>query len=110
LTQALLAHIVGQSTGYDYSRTQNPTREHLEATVAMLEGAADAIAFSTGMAAEAALMELFSPGDHIVISDDLYGGTHRLFAYVSEKNGVSFSRAGTAEQIARALTSRTKAV
>ncbi|MDR1059953.1 MAG: PLP-dependent aspartate aminotransferase family protein [Clostridiales bacterium] len=101
---------VGQSTGYDYSRTQNPTREHLEATLAMLEGAADAIAFSTGMAAEAALMELFSPGDHVVVSDDLYGGTHRLFAYVSEKNGIAFSRADTAEQIAQALTPRTKAV
>jgi cystathionine beta-lyase/cystathionine gamma-synthase len=101
---------VGQSTGYDYSRSQNPTREHLETTLARLEGAAGAIAFATGMAAQTALMELFSPGDHIVISDDLYGGTHRLFTHISEKNGIAFTRAGNAEQIARALTPRTKAV
>ena len=57
---------VEQSTGFDYSRTQNPTREYLEHTIAALEGGTDAIAFSSGMAAVAAIMELFSPGDHIV--------------------------------------------
>ncbi len=81
---------VGQSTGYDYSRLQNPTREHLEKTIVALEGGLDAMAFSTGMAAVAALMELFSPGDHLIASDDLYGGSHRLFHHISMKNGIVF--------------------
>ena len=57
---------VGQSTGYDYSRLQNPTREHLEKVVAGLEGGIDAFALSTGMAAISLLMELFEPGDHVI--------------------------------------------
>ena len=58
---------VGLSTGFDYSRLQNPTREHLEKTIARLENGYDAMAFSAGMAAIAALMELFSPGDHFIV-------------------------------------------
>lgn len=81
---------LGKSTGYDYSRMQNPTREHLEKAVAKLEHGTDAIAFSSGMAAIAALMELFKIGDHIIASDDLYGGSIRLFRSISEKNGLSF--------------------
>lgn len=81
---------VGQSTGYDYSRLQNPTREHLEKTVAALEHGVDAIAFSSGMAAISCVMELFHPGDHVIASDDLYGGSIRLFRNISEKNGLTF--------------------
>ncbi len=88
---------VGQSTGFDYSRMQNPTREHLEKTVALLEGGVDAMAFSTGMAAISAVMELFSPGDHIIASDDLYGGSHRLFYTISMKNGVTFDFVDTSD-------------
>ncbi|HJF31086.1 MAG TPA: PLP-dependent transferase, partial [Sporosarcina psychrophila] len=76
---------VGESTGYDYSRLQNPTREQLENTVAGLEGGVDAMAFSTGMAAITTMMELFKIGDHIIASSDLYGGSHRLFSHISEK-------------------------
>jgi cystathionine gamma-synthase len=105
---------VGQSTGFDYSRSQNPTREYLEHTVAALEGgteaAASAIAFSSGMAAVSALMELFSPGDHIIASDDLYGGTFRLFSHISRKNGINFSFAGDPETIGREITPATKAI
>ncbi len=103
---------VGRSTGYDYSRLQNPTREHLEALVAKLEHGTDAIAFSTGMAAENALMELFQPGDHLIVSDDLYGGSHRLFHHVNEKNGILFDTVNTThtEQIALHIKPRTKAV
>lgn len=93
---ATFAHpAVGQSTGYDYSRLQNPTREHLEKTVAALEEGAGAKAFSSGMSAIATLMELFSPGDHIIASDDLYGGSHRLFHKVSMKNGITFDFVNT---------------
>jgi len=101
---------VGQSTGFDYSRTQNPTKEHLEHTVTALEGGAETIAFSSGMAAVCALMELFSPGDYIIASYDLYGGTFRLFSHISEKNGLKFSYAVTTEEIAAKITPSTKAV
>lgn len=103
---------VGQSTGYDYSRLQNPTREHLEEILAVLEHAVDAIAFSSGMAAIAAVMELFKPGDHIIISDDLYGGSYRLFNHISEKNGLSFTTVNTSNtsEIEGAIENNTKAV
>ena len=82
---------VGQSTGYDYSRLQNPTRAHLEQVLASLENGIDAFALSSGMAAITLLMELFAPGDHIIADADLYGGSIRLFRNVSEKNGITFS-------------------
>ncbi len=95
---ATFAHpAVGQSTGYDYSRLQNPTREHLEKTIAKLEHGDDAMAFSTGMAAITAMMELFQVGDHIIASDDLYGGSIRLFRSVSEKNGLNFDYVNTSD-------------
>lgn len=82
---------VGQSTGYDYSRLQNPTREHLEKVVAQLENGIDALAFSSGMAAISLLMEIFAPGDHLIADSDLYGGSIRLFQSVSRKNGITFT-------------------
>ena len=88
---------VGESTGYDYTRQQNPTREHLENVIKKLEDGVDAIAFATGMAAISAVMELFSPGDHIIASDDLYGGSHRLFHHISMKNGIGFDLVNTSE-------------
>lgn len=110
---ATFAHpAVGQSTGYDYSRLQNPTREALEVVVAKLEEGIDAMAFSTGMAAIAVLMELFSPGEHIVVSDDLYGGSHRLFSNISEKNGLTFTAVDTADLSAtqKSIKENTKAI
>lgn len=82
---------VGQSTGFDYSRLQNPTKEHLEKIVASLEHGCDALALSTGMVAITLLMELFKPGDHLIVDSDLYGGSIRLFRNVSRKNGITFS-------------------
>ena len=89
---ATYAHLgVGRSTGYDYSRLQNPTKEHLEKVVATLENGTDALAFSSGMAAIALLMEIFKPGDHLIVDADLYGGSIRLLHNISEKNGITFS-------------------
>lgn len=85
---------VGESTGYDYSRLQNPTREQLERIVAALEKGTDAIGFSSGMAAIAAVMELFAPGDHVVIDADLYGGSIRLFQNISRKKWDLFFQSG----------------
>lgn len=103
---------VNASTGYDYSRSQNPTREHLENTVARLEGGADALACSSGMAAVSLVMELFAPGDHIISSDDLYGGSIRLFEYPLSGRGVKFTYADTRdiENLESALTPETRAV
>lgn len=89
---ATYAHMgVGKSTGYDYSRLQNPTRQHLEEVVCKLEEGIDAFALSSGMAAISLLFEIFKPGDHILCEADLYGGSIRLFDNVSKKNGYEFS-------------------
>ena len=102
---------VGQSTGYDYSRLQNPTREHLEKIVASLEDGIDALAFSTGMAAISLLMELFQPGDHLIVDSDLYGGSIRLFDNVSKKNGITFSNVDCHKDNVEAyITEHTKAI
>lgn len=103
---------VGESTGYDYTRQQNPTREHLEKVIANLEGGVDAMAFATGMAAIATVMELFSPGDHIISSGDLYGGSHRMFHHISMKNGISFDLVNTSNllNIEKHISANTKAI
>lgn len=109
---ATYAHpAVGQSTGFDYSRLQNPTREHLEKIVASLENGIDALAMSTGMAAIALMMELFKPGDHIIADSDLYGGSIRLFNNISVKNGIEFSFIDShIEDIEKYIKENTKAI
>ena len=82
---------VGEHKGFDYSRTINPTRLALERQLASLEGARYGSAFASGMAATAAVLGLLSAGDHVVVSDDLYGGTYRLFARVLQRYGLDFT-------------------
>ncbi|HVA33262.1 MAG TPA: cystathionine gamma-synthase [Candidatus Baltobacteraceae bacterium] len=82
---------VGEHKGYDYSRTINPTRVALEKQLASLEGAEFGSAFASGMAATAAVLNVLSAGDHAVVTDDLYGGTYRLFSRVLERYGLSFT-------------------
>jgi cystathionine gamma-synthase len=80
---------VGQPRGgYEYARTQNPTRDRLERAVANLEGAAHGIAFASGSAATAALAELVLPGETVIVGDDVYGGTYRFFERVARPRGV----------------------
>lgn len=86
-----------QSTGYDYTRTQNPTREELENTLAILESGNNGFAFSSGMAAIDTLLRLFSPGDHILMSDDLYGGTYRICEEIYKNYGFQFTYADTSK-------------
>jgi cystathionine gamma-synthase len=84
--------------GYEYSRTQNPTRKALEDCLAALEHGSHGFAFASGMAAEDTLLRaVLSPGDHVVIPDDAYGGTYRLFAKVLEKWGVDYTVAHVAD-------------
>ena len=94
---------LGESTGYDYSRVQNPTRKQLESIVGYLENGKDAIAFSSGMAAISTLMELFKIGDHIIIDGDLYGGSVRLFNEISKKNGLEFDSINLSAEDVRPL-------
>jgi len=102
---------VGRSTGYDYSRLQNPTRERLEKVIAGLEGGIDAFALSSGMAAITLLMEIFSPGDHIIVEADLYGGSIRLFDNVSVKNGIELTYLNaSSDDIAAHIKPETKAI
>jgi len=77
--------------GYDYARVGNPTRTALEKLIAGLEGAKEAACFSSGVAAMDALIKMFRPGDHIISTDDLYGGSYRLFTSVFEPYGIDFS-------------------
>ena len=95
-----------------YTRLTNPTRTHLEETVSSLEGAADTVAFTSGMAAISAVFELFSPGDRIVCSADLYGGTVLLFDSVGRKNGLQLDMVDTTDidALRAAMKSGTKAI
>ncbi len=101
----------GQHKGYEYSRTGNPTRAALEECVAALEGGEYGLAFASGLAATTAVMNLLSPGDHVVAGEDLYGGTYRLFDKVLTRNGgLDFAYADTtdAESVEQALRPETK--
>jgi cystathionine gamma-synthase len=103
----------GTSTGFGYSRYGNPTRLELEDTIAMLEHGVKAFAYSSGMTAESILLKLFKTGDHIIVSDDLYGGTFRLFSLIyGEQYGLEFSYVSTNDigEIKKAVKPSTKAV
>ncbi len=101
---------VGITKGYDYSRTANPTRTALEKCLASLEGGEHGLAFASGMGAITTLMFLLKSGDHVVVCDDAYGGTYRLFRRVLESYGLEFSFVDMTdlEQTARALRPNTK--
>ncbi|MGW0565349.1 cystathionine gamma-synthase [Streptomyces sp. NPDC003016] len=103
----------GLRGGYEYSRSANPTRTALEENLAALEGGSLGLAFASGLAAEDCLLRtLLSPGDHVVIPNDAYGGTFRLFAKVVSRWGVTFSVANTSDPAAvrAALTPKTKVI
>ncbi|MFN7684840.1 MAG: cystathionine gamma-synthase [Oligoflexia bacterium] len=81
----------GVHRGYEYSRTDNPTRTAYQACVAALEGAKHALAFSSGLAATSTLLQTLKPGDHVVCCDDVYGGTFRIFDKVFRPQGIDFT-------------------
>ncbi|MBD7911980.1 MULTISPECIES: PLP-dependent aspartate aminotransferase family protein [Clostridium] len=91
---------LNESTGYDYSRLQNPTVEELEKTVALLENGRYGLAFATGLAAINCIVHLFKAGDHLVISEDLYGGTFRLFGSIYKELGIESTFVDTRDFLA----------
>ncbi|WP_116900290.1 PLP-dependent aspartate aminotransferase family protein [Thermaerobacter sp. PB12/4term] len=102
----------GQTTGWDYSRLHNPTREAFEEAVNGLEDGFAALAFASGMAAVTAVLHLFRPGDHLVVTEDLYGHTWRVLDELFRHLGIGYSLADTtdAAAVAEALTPATRAV
>jgi cystathionine gamma-synthase len=103
---------LGESTGFDYSRVVNPTRLELEKTLALAEHGKYCLAFSTGMGAISTLIKLYKPGDHLIVSEDLYGGTYRLFNDFYGSYGFSFSWVDTSDlkKVEAALRPETRAV
>ncbi|MDQ3705567.1 MAG: cystathionine gamma-synthase [Chloroflexota bacterium] len=90
-TSTYVQEKVGEHKGYEYSRTGNPTRTALEKCIASLEDGKHGLAFGSGMGAETTIMYLFSPGDHVLVSNDVYGGTYRLFDKILQAYGLQFS-------------------
>jgi len=102
----------GVHKGFEYSRTQNPTRHALQDCLAAIEGARHGLAFASGLAATDALLHLLEAGDHVLASDDVYGGTFRIFDKVFRRHGLSFDYVdmSDARNVERALRPRTRLV
>lgn len=103
---------VGESTGFDYTRSGNPTRQILEEGLALLEGGSRGLAFASGMAALTTFFLHFSSGDHVIVSEDLYGGTYRLLEQIFAKLGISASYVDTSDHaaVAAAITPQSRAL
>lgn len=111
-TSTYAQEAVGKHKGYEYSRTGNPTRTALEASIAALEGVDYGLAFASGMAATDAILRMLSPGDHVLAGNDVYGGTFRLFDKEFTRYGLKFSYVDTTdlEQVEAGLTTQTRLV
>ncbi len=112
LTSTYVQSSPGEHKGYEYSRTHNLTRHALQDCLAALEGATHGLAFASGLAATDALLHLLDAGDHVVYSDDVYGGTFRLFDKVFRRHGLSFTPVDASDpaNVERAMTPRTRMV
>jgi cystathionine beta-lyase/cystathionine gamma-synthase len=111
-TSTYVQEAPGKNKGYEYARSQNPTRTALERAFAEIENANYGLAFSSGVAATDAVIKLLAPGDEVVCGNDMYGGTYRLFTKVFEKFGIKFNYVDTTNvsTISKAITDNTKLV
>jgi cystathionine beta-lyase/cystathionine gamma-synthase len=111
-TSTYVQEAPGKNKGYEYARSQNPTRTALERAFAEIENAKYALAFSSGVAATDAVIKLLEPGDEVICGNDMYGGTYRLFTKVFEKFGIRFIYVDTTNtsNISASITSKTKLV
>ena len=112
LTSTYVQESPGRHKGFEYSRTRNPTRDALEGCIAALEGGTHGLAFASGLAATDCILHLFDAGAHVVYSDDVYGGTFRLFDKVFSRQGLSFTPCDMTDvrNVSKALTPETKLV
>jgi len=111
-TSTFIQDAPGVNKGYDYARSNNPTRKVLEDVVAQLEGGDAGFAFGTGLAAIDAVLKLLSAGDEIIAVDDIYGGAYRLFTHVYEKLGIQIKYVDTtdAKNVANTVSTKTKLI
>jgi cystathionine beta-lyase/cystathionine gamma-synthase len=111
-TSTYVQEAPGKNKGYEYARSQNPTRTALERAFAEIENAKYALAFSSGVAATDAVIKLLEPGDEVICGNDMYGGTYRLFTKVFEKFGIKFIYVDTTNtsNISASITGKTKLV
>lgn len=111
-TSTYVQEAPGKNKGYEYARSQNPTRFALEEAYAKIENGTYGLAFSSGVAATDAVIKLLSPGDEVIAANDMYGGTYRLFTKVFEKFGIVFTYVDTTnvENISNAISAKTKLV
>ena len=111
-TSTYVQEAPGNNKGYEYARSQNPTRKALEDALAIIENGKYALAFSSGVAATDAVIKLLQPGDEVICANDLYGGTYRLFTKVFEKFGIKFIYVDTTDtgNILKAVTGNTKLI
>ncbi len=102
----------GVNKGYEYARSQNPTRKALETALAIIENGQFGLAFSSGVAATDAVIKLLNPGDEVIAASDMYGGTYRLFTKIFEKYGIKFIYVDTTDtnNIKAAVTPKTKLI
>src|SRR5450432_4006004 len=96
-TSTYVQEAPGKNKGYEYARSQNPTRKALEDALAIIENGKFGLAFSSGVAATDSVIKLLSPGDEVIAGNDMYGGTYRLFSKVWEKYGIKFSYVDTSK-------------
>ncbi|MBM3320460.1 MAG: PLP-dependent transferase [Candidatus Eisenbacteria bacterium] len=103
---------VGRNRGFDYTRASNPTRQMLEENLAAIEGGRRAVAYASGLSAVDAILRLFEPGDHIVSTDDVYGGVYRLFERILSRYGLRFTYVDSTDprKVERAITRKTRMV
>ena len=111
-TSTYLQKELGKPQEYEYSRTGNPTRTALETSLASLENGTGGLAFGSGMAAISSIVTLLDPGDHVIVCDDVYGGTYRLFEQILRKYGLSFSYVDATDisNVSKEITDKTKMV
>ena len=111
-TSTYVLEAPGKNKGFEYARSQNPTRKALEEALAVIENGKFGLAFSSGVAATDAVIKLLSPGDEVIAANDMYGGTYRLFTKVFEKFGIKFIYVDTSNpaNISRAINSNTKLI
>ena len=111
-TSTYVQEAPGKNKGYEYARSQNPTRHALEEALAVIENGKHGLAFGSGVAATDAVLKLLVPGDEVVAGNDMYGGTYRLFTKIYEKAGIKFSFVDMTDttNISKAVTAKTKLI
>lgn len=111
-TSTYVQEAPGVNKGFEYARSQNPTRKALEEALAIIENGQFGLAFSSGVAATDAVIKLLSPGDEVICANDMYGGTYRLFTKVFEKFGILFTYVDTTDvnKVSTAISDKTKLV